>query len=430
MGNRVSVFNLTKNTSYTLPFAHRRNITHLDLTPNGQLLLTIDEDGQAILTLFPRRISIYHFSFKGSVTALAFSPSGCHFVVGLGRRLQAWKTPSTPGTDANGELEFAPFILHREYGGHFDAIRHLSWSGDSRFFVSASKDLTARLWSLDPEEAFEPTVLSGHRQQVRAAWFSASQEQIYTVSEDGALFRWEFASKDPRNGQDGEAVDGGDERWRIVKRDYFLHSAKLKCASFHPASNLLTVCFANGLFSLYELPSFSNIHALSMASSPISAVSINKSGEWLALGSSKTGQLLVWEHTSESNILKQSSHLDTMTTLSYSPDSTRIVTGSDDGLIKIWDISSGFHVATFTEHTSAVTGLSLLKERQYSLHILIGRVSASMGHAPVSKLPHLHRADSTIFCVCSNRPISGSRVRCISRLVRHSSLVSPDWRTA
>jgi periodic tryptophan protein 2 len=84
-------------------------------------------------------------------------------------------------------------------------------------------------------------------------------------------------------------------------------------------------------------------------------VAVNQTGEWLALGSSKTGQLLVWEHASESNILKQSSHLDAMTTLTYSPDSTRIITGADDGRIKIWDVPSGFHIATFTEHTSAVT---------------------------------------------------------------------------
>ncbi|KEF51506.1 uncharacterized protein A1O9_12423 [Exophiala aquamarina CBS 119918] len=359
VGNRVSVFNLTKNTSYTLPFAHRRNITHLDLTPDGKLLLTIDEDGRAILSIFTRRVAIYHFSFKSPVTALAFSPSGEHFIVGLGRKIQAWKTPSTPGGDANGELEYAPFVLHREYGGHFDEVRDLSWSGDSRFFLSSSKDLNSRVWSLDPEEGFEPTVLSGHRQQVRNSWFSVSQESIYTVSEDGALFRWEFVPK--QHDDEEEPADPIDERWRIVQRNYFMQNAKLKCAAFHPPTGVLTVCFDNGLFSLYELPSFSNIHSLSMASSPISAVSINKTGEWLAFGSSKTGQLLVWEHASESNILKQSSHLDTMTTLSYSPDSTRIITGADDGLIKIWDVSSGFHIATFTEHTSAVTASAYSK---------------------------------------------------------------------
>jgi periodic tryptophan protein 2 len=213
------------------------------------------------------------------------------------------------------------------------------------------------VWSLNPEEGFEPTVLSGHRETVRNAWFSADQESIYTVSKDGALFQWQYVQKPLEHGTDVETrPDALDERWRIVKREYFMQSnAKLKCASFHPPTNLLTVCFSNGVFSIYELPSFANIHTLSIASSPISTVNINKSGEWLAFGSSKTGQLLVWEHASESHILKQSNHSDSMTALSYSPKSDRIITGAGDGNIKIWDVSSGFHIATFTEHSSAVT---------------------------------------------------------------------------
>jgi periodic tryptophan protein 2 len=327
------------------------------LNPQGNLLLSIDEDGRAILTILPRRISIYHFSFKSRVNALAFSPSGDYFIVGLGRKIQAWRTPSTPGTGADGELDFAPFVLHREYGGHHEDVHNLQWSGDGRFFVSASKDLTARIWSLNPEEGFEPTVLSGHRENVRNAWFSANQESIYTVSRDGALFQWQYVQKPLENGTDGETLpDALDERWRIVKREYFMQSnAKLKCASFHPSTNLLTVCFSNGVFSIYELPSFANIHTLSIASSPISTVTINKTGDWLAFGSSKTGQLLVWEHASESHILKQSNHSDSMTALSYSPKSDRIITGAGDGNIKIWDVNSGFHIATFTEHSSAVT---------------------------------------------------------------------------
>jgi periodic tryptophan protein 2 len=351
------VLNIVRNTSYTLPFAHRKNITCIDLNPQGNLVLSVDEDGRAILTIFPRRISTYHFSFKSPVKALAFSPSGDYFVVGLGRKIQAWRTPSTPGTGADGELEFAPFVLHREYGGHHEDIHSLQWSGDSRFFVSASKDLTARIWSLNPEEGFEPTVLSGHRENVRNAWFSADQESIYTVSRDGALFQWQYVPKPLENGTTGATLpDALGERWRIVKREYFMQSnAKLKCATFHPSSNLLTVCFSNGVFSIYELPSFANIHTLSIASSPISTVTVNKSGEWLAFGSSKTGQLLVWEHASESHILKQSNHADSMTALSYSPRADRIITGAGDGNIKIWDVSSGFHIATFTEHSSAVT---------------------------------------------------------------------------
>lgn len=91
-------------------------------------------------------------------------------------------------------------------------------------------------------------------------------------------------------------------------------------------------------------------------------MSINKSGEWLAFGSSKHGQLLVWEWQSESYILKQQGHLDSMNALAYSPDGQRIVTAADDGKIKVWDVKSGFCIVTFTEHTSGVTACQFAKK--------------------------------------------------------------------
>jgi hypothetical protein len=157
---------------------HRKNIACLDLTPRGNLLLTVDEDGRAILTNFHRRVIIHHFTFKDSISALRFSHSGRNFAVGVGRRLQIWHTPAVPGYDNTGEIEFAPFMLHRDLAGHFDVVQNIEWSGDSRFLLTASKDLTARVWSLDPLDGFEPTTLAGHRQAVRAAYFSEDQESV------------------------------------------------------------------------------------------------------------------------------------------------------------------------------------------------------------------------------------------------------------
>lgn len=64
------------------------------------------------------------------------------------------------------------------YAGHYDTVQSLEWSSDSRFFLSAAKDLTARIWSLDPEEGFVPTALAGHREGVLGAWFSSNQEEV------------------------------------------------------------------------------------------------------------------------------------------------------------------------------------------------------------------------------------------------------------
>jgi periodic tryptophan protein 2 len=169
---------MLSNKSHTLPFAHRRNIAQLALTPKGNLLLSVDDDGRAILSNLPRRLALHHFSFRNPVTALAFSPSGKHFAVGLGRLIEVWHTPSTPDTNAEGELEFAPFVRHHAHAGHHDAVQGIEWSSDSRFFLTASRDLTARIWSLHQEEGFVPTTLAGHREGVLGAWFTTDQESV------------------------------------------------------------------------------------------------------------------------------------------------------------------------------------------------------------------------------------------------------------
>jgi len=310
-------------------------------------------DGRAILTNFVRRTVLHHFNFKSEVHDIQFSPDGTHFAVATGRRTEVWRTPSY-----SEEREFAPFIKHREYTGHYDAVSSITWSGDSRFFLTASKDLTARVWSLNPIEGFVPTTLSSHKDSVVGAWFSGDQEKIYTCSRDGALCEWQYTTKPGQDYEDEDIEQDLPERWFVVNRHYFRqNNAKVKCAAFHKESNLLVVGFSSGVFGLYELPDFNAIHTLSISQNGIDFVTVNASGEWLAFGASKLGQLLVWEWQSESYVLKQQGHFDAMNGLAYAPDGQRIVTAADDGRIKVWDATSGFCIVTFTEHTAGVTAV-------------------------------------------------------------------------
>lgn len=63
-------------------------IRTLCLSPDGQLLLSIDENGRALLIARTRRVLLHHFSFKGPVSAAAFSPDGRYVAVAVGRLLQ------------------------------------------------------------------------------------------------------------------------------------------------------------------------------------------------------------------------------------------------------------------------------------------------------------------------------------------------------
>lgn len=152
-------------------------------------------------------------------------------------------------------------------------------------------------------------------------------------------------------------------RWGVSKRHYFSqHGTKVVCSTFHKASNLLVVGFSNGIFGLWEMPAFTNIHTLSISQEKISSVAISPSGEWLAFGARKLGQLLVWEWQSESYILKQQGHYFDMNTLCYAPDGQTISTGGDDGKVKVWSTHSGFCFITFNEHSAPISSVAFAKQ--------------------------------------------------------------------
>ena len=110
--------NLKESTSATLPFENAKQVQHVILhrhvfcvglatgwrqchvhcnvmqirtlcvSPSGQLLLSIDEDGRSLLINRERHALLHHFSFKKPVAAAAFSRDGRYIACAVGRLLQ------------------------------------------------------------------------------------------------------------------------------------------------------------------------------------------------------------------------------------------------------------------------------------------------------------------------------------------------------
>lgn len=154
-------------------------------------------------------------------------------------------------------------------------------------------------------------------------------------------------------------------RWGVSDRHYFNQpGTRVVCATFHPGTSLLIVGFSSGVFGLWEMPEFTPVHTLSISNEKISSVAVNPSGEWLAFGAAKLGQLLVWEWQSESYVLKQQGHYYDMNTLAFSSDGQNIATGGEDGKVKVWNATSGFCFVTFPEHTAGVSTVEFAKGGQ------------------------------------------------------------------
>jgi len=367
VGNRVTLFDLKSNKSRTLGLENRKDISCICLSPDSSILIAVDDDGKSIVFSLKNDTPLHFFTFKYPVRNIKYSPNGRLIAVTLDRKVQVWHAPGA-------NKEFAAFKLLHTHTGFYSDTTTIDWSDDSRFFVVGSEDMTARVFSITPMEGHHPFVVTGHRNCIISCFFEENSLNFYTVSKDGAVMHWECnkqllevkeKSRKRRlsNDEDKEEYDEDDKDeakviWRKKERHFFFQdNSELNCASYHKSSKILVAGFSTGVFMLYELPEFIQIHALSISQHRISSIAINSTGEWLAFGSSSFGQLLVWEWQSETYVLKQQGHFYDMNILAYSSDGQLIATGGDDGKVKVWNTISGFCFVTFHEHTASVTGV-------------------------------------------------------------------------
>ncbi|PNY02137.1 periodic tryptophan protein 2, partial [Trifolium pratense] len=366
VGNRVSVTDLRKSETTTLPIQSSSNISRIAVSPDGTFLLAIDDnnrclfinlrriavspDGTFLLAIddnnrclfinLRRRALLHRITFKHRVGAVKFSPDGGLIAVGAGKLVQIWRSPAF-------RREFFPFELVRTFADFHSKITAFDWSPDSNYLLVASKDLTARILCLKKLKGgakYKPFLFLGHRDSVvgEDEYSSAPSSpgtperelegDLMNVDDDGDV------KKRKRKMNELEFEDGGylcKGKWALLRKD---------CFNQAPA----------------KMPDFVCIHLLSISKEKITTALFNDLGNWLSFGCAKLGQLLVWEWRSESYILKQQGHYFDVNCVAYSPDSQLLATGADDNKVKVWTVSSGFCFVTFTEHTNAVTALHFM----------------------------------------------------------------------
>ncbi|XP_016444575.2 periodic tryptophan protein 2 [Nicotiana tabacum] len=407
VGNRVSVTDLIKSETITLPSQSSSNLRRIAASPDGVFLLAIDENNRCLFINLRRRAVLHRITFKHPVAAAKFSPDGQLIAVAAGKLLQIWRSPGF-------RKEFFPFELIRTFSDCNDKITSLDWSPDSDYVLAGSKDLTVRLFCLKKSVKYnKPFLFLGHRDVIIGAFFGTDKKtnkvcRVYTVSRDGAIFSWGCSEIDGNgnfdepvevisepespgtpdqgqgnnveadsggtvkkrknfDGKDGDTLDVEDRfqlhrvKWELIKKDFFMQApAKLTACDYHRGLDMIVVGFSNGVFGLYQMPDFVCIHLLSISREKITTAVFNDLGNWLTFGCARLGQLLVWEWKSESYILKHQGHYFDVNCLAYSPDSQLLATGADDNKIKVWTVSSGFCFVTFSEHTNAVTALHFM----------------------------------------------------------------------
>ncbi|XP_037945093.1 periodic tryptophan protein 2 homolog [Teleopsis dalmanni] len=416
VGNRLSIFDLKNHKSRTLSLESNYNYSAIALSPNGSLLIAVNDCGQAQLISMVSCTVIHTHKFQNKVQCIQFSPDGAYFAVARGNIILIFRTP--------GELtgEYSPFVLVRNFIGGYEDISWLDWSTDSRFLAIGCRDNSTKIIAIRYLTNFRTYNLGGHTDAIVACFFEDNSLHLNTVSRNGQLCLWECSlgfkdigkvnkiedilpPKITKTGDDAddseddikddieksksdekllaEGVDENDVKdvearkmhpfyYKKLSRHYLANEPRkeqpkvvLTATHYNKKTKILVVAFSNGSFYLYELPEVNMIHSLSVSDYPISTALFNCTGDWVALASKELGQLLVWEWQSEQYIMKQQGHTSEMSCTAYSPDGQFIATGGEDSKVKLWNTQNGFCFVTFTEHTGNVTGVQFSKNKKF-----------------------------------------------------------------
>ncbi len=213
------------------------------------------------------------------------------------------------------------------------------FSPDGARIVSGSDDNTVRVW--DAASGKELLVLRGHEEPVNAAGFSPDGARIVSGSEDNTVRVWDAASGKEL------LVLRGHERPRLGRR-------VLAGWRAHRQRVLWTTRFGCGT----RRAARSSWSCAAMIS-PSAAAGFSPDGARIVSGS-WDNTVRVWDAASGKELLVLRGHERPVCAAGFSPDGARIVSGSDDHTVRVWDAASGKELLVLRGHEGRRLGRRVL----------------------------------------------------------------------
>ena len=222
----------------------------------------------------------------------------------------------------------APRIL----GEHAGMVWSIQSSPDGRSVVTASFDNTAMIF--DVRGASPQRVLRGHAAEIFGAVFSPDGHRVVTASHDGTarVFR---------------ASDG-------VQQVVLNHPGRVLLARFTPdGESVVTACVDN-LLRIFDLDDPVHPRRLHGPTARIATLDVSADGRWIASGGYDNVAHLYALDAKAPRERVVARHDGAINTMEFSPDGTRLLTGSEDATARLVDLEAEVRDVVLTGHVEPV----------------------------------------------------------------------------
>lgn len=109
---------------------------------------------------------------------------------------------------------------------------------------------------------------------------------------------------------------------------------------------------------VHSIKDAEQVKAFSKSREPVYCASLRADGKLLAIGNS-IGHILVFDFDSKLLLRTLEGHRSTVRNLKFLPNKVNLVSSSDDGTIRVWDVAAGCEVSCFSESQDYVKALAV-----------------------------------------------------------------------
>lgn len=260
------------------------------------------------------------------VSSVGFSPDGQRLVsAGNAQTLQRWNA----GT---GQPIGPPMT------GHTDVVTSVAFSPDGHRIVSGSWDYTLRLWDADTgQQIGQP--LTGHSGAVHSVAFSPDGQRIVSGSADTTLRLWDASTGQPV----GPPLTG--------------HTDSVNAVAFSPDGQRIVSGSSDRTLRLWDAATGQALEPPIDGRDEVSGVAFSPDGHLIASASSANDTLRLWD--AETREPAGEPLNGSGNGVAFSPDGRRLVSGSADHAVIVWDVDAGQRIgAPLTGHTSYVQAVA------------------------------------------------------------------------
>jgi len=328
-------------------------------------VVQIEEAGRNALELF-------NSSNRNQIEALRVA-------IKAGEDLKKWIPDNAPLSEYpfTNSLLVLQMILakireRRQFVGHNDLVRSVSFSPTGDRIATASDDGTAKLWDLQGNYL---VTFTGHHDSVRSVSFSPTGDRIATASDDGTAKLWDLQGncKVTFTGHNysvtsvsfsptGNAIatasyDKTAKLWDLqgnCKVTFTGHNNSVWSVSFSPTGNAIATASYDKTVKLWDLQGNCKV-TFTGHNNWVTSVSFSPTGDAIATASSD-GTAKLWDLQGNCKVTF-TGHNNSVWSVSFSPTGDAIATASIDGTAKLWDLQ-GNSLVTFTRHNYSVTSVS------------------------------------------------------------------------